>query len=56
MLKENLAVSPQCGFGTSIDAAGKGMTIDGQWKKMELLQRLAEEIWPGGKEQSGATQ
>lgn len=44
---DSLAVSPQCGFSSDHSGAGVGMTVQAQWKKLELLQSLAEELWPG---------
>ena len=40
---EQLAISPQCGFGGSADNAF--MTPDDQWKKLELLVRVADRVW-----------
>lgn len=45
-LKNNLAVSPQCGFASASDGAGVGMSEEAQWQKLELLKDLAREIWP----------
>lgn len=45
-LRDNLAVSPQCGFASAADGSGIGMSEEIQWQKLELLKRLAEEIWP----------
>ena len=44
-LEENLAVSPSCGFASLKTLSGTGMNQDIQWKKLELVKRLAEEIW-----------
>ncbi|TMC01887.1 MAG: cobalamin-independent methionine synthase II family protein [Chloroflexi bacterium] len=41
---ERLAVSPQCGFATSV--AGNPLTQDDQWRKLELVATLAREVWP----------
>jgi 5-methyltetrahydropteroyltriglutamate--homocysteine methyltransferase len=40
---EQLAISPQCGFGGSADNAF--MTPDEQWRKLDLLVRLADRVW-----------
>lgn len=40
---EQLAISPQCGFGGSADNAF--MTPDQQWKKLELVVRVADRVW-----------
>jgi 5-methyltetrahydropteroyltriglutamate--homocysteine methyltransferase len=42
---EQLAISPQCGFGGSADNAF--MTPDEQWRKMELVVRVADKVWGG---------
>jgi len=40
---DQLALSPQCGFASSV--AGNITTEDAQWAKLELIARVAEEIW-----------
>ena len=40
-----IAISPQCGFSSAGDTPGEGMTEEGQWKKMKLLEEVAREIW-----------
>jgi 5-methyltetrahydropteroyltriglutamate--homocysteine methyltransferase len=40
---ENLALSPQCGFAST--AAGNLLTVDEQWKKLELVVDTAREVW-----------
>ena len=45
-LRDNLAVSPQCGFASAADGSGVDMTEEIQWQKLELLKRLAEDVWP----------
>jgi 5-methyltetrahydropteroyltriglutamate--homocysteine methyltransferase len=42
---ENLAVSPQCGFASV--AAGNLLTVDEQWRKLELVVTTAREVWKG---------
>ncbi|KAI1827459.1 hypothetical protein F4861DRAFT_365551 [Xylaria intraflava] len=43
-----LAVSPQCGFSSSSLAGGKDMTEDRMWEKLELVKRVAEDVWAQG--------
>ena len=38
-----LAVSPQCGFGTTV--GGAPMTEDDERRKLELVGRLAQAVW-----------
>jgi 5-methyltetrahydropteroyltriglutamate--homocysteine methyltransferase len=40
---ENLALSPQCGFAST--AAGNLLTMDEQWKKLELVVDTARKVW-----------
>jgi 5-methyltetrahydropteroyltriglutamate--homocysteine methyltransferase len=40
---EQLAISPQCGFGGSADNAF--MTPDEQWNKLDLVVRVAHRVW-----------
>ncbi len=40
---ERLAVSPQCGFGTTV--GGAPMTEDDERRKLELVGRLARAVW-----------
>lgn len=40
---DQLAVSPQCGFGGSADNAF--MTPDQQWRKLELVVEIARRVW-----------
>jgi 5-methyltetrahydropteroyltriglutamate--homocysteine methyltransferase len=40
---ENLAISPQCGFASV--AAGNLISIDDQWRKLELVVETARKIW-----------
>jgi 5-methyltetrahydropteroyltriglutamate--homocysteine methyltransferase len=42
---ENLALSPQCGFASV--AAGNLLTVDQQWKKLELVVDTARKVWGG---------
>ena len=40
---ERLAISPQCGFSTSI--VGNNLSVEDQRKKLELLCRTARAVW-----------
>src|SRR5579862_5679542 len=40
---ENLAISPQCGFASV--AAGNLLSIDDQWRKLELVVSIARKVW-----------
>jgi 5-methyltetrahydropteroyltriglutamate--homocysteine methyltransferase len=40
---ENLAISPQCGFASV--AAGNLISMDDQWRKLELVASTAREVW-----------
>jgi 5-methyltetrahydropteroyltriglutamate--homocysteine methyltransferase len=40
---ENLAISPQCGFASV--AAGNLLSIDEQWRKLELVVSTARRVW-----------
>ena len=40
---ENLAISPQCGFASV--AAGNLLSIDDQWRKLELAVETALKVW-----------
>ncbi len=42
---EQLALSPQCGFAS--DAEGNRITWDDQRRKLELVIRIADEVWGG---------
>ena len=41
--KERLAISPQCGFSTSI--VGNRITPDDQRRKLERVVTVAQEFW-----------
>jgi 5-methyltetrahydropteroyltriglutamate--homocysteine methyltransferase len=43
---ENLALSTQCGFASV--ARGNLLTIDDQWRKLELVVEAARRVWSGG--------
>jgi 5-methyltetrahydropteroyltriglutamate--homocysteine methyltransferase len=40
---ENLALSPQCGFASV--AAGNLLSMDDQWRKLELVVKTARKVW-----------
>jgi 5-methyltetrahydropteroyltriglutamate--homocysteine methyltransferase len=40
---ENLALSPQCGFASV--AAGNLVSMDDQWRKLELVAETARKVW-----------
>ncbi len=40
---ENLCLSPQCGFSSTHH--GNALTPDEQWKKLELVVEVAQEVW-----------
>jgi 5-methyltetrahydropteroyltriglutamate--homocysteine methyltransferase len=43
---EQLALSPQCGFSSSI--VGNLLSEDDQWRKFDLIRQVAAEVWGGG--------
>jgi 5-methyltetrahydropteroyltriglutamate--homocysteine methyltransferase len=40
---DQLAISPQCGFASGI--AGNMLTMDEQWRKMDVLAETARKVW-----------
>jgi 5-methyltetrahydropteroyltriglutamate--homocysteine methyltransferase len=40
---ENLCLSPQCGFSSTHH--GNDLTPDEQWRKLELVVQIAQEVW-----------
>jgi 5-methyltetrahydropteroyltriglutamate--homocysteine methyltransferase len=40
---EQLALSPQCGFASSVE--GNIVTEDAQWSKLALIAKVAEDVW-----------
>lgn len=42
---EQLALSPQCGFSSTHH--GNALSIDDQWRKLERVVEVAEEVWGG---------
>jgi len=43
---DRLGLSPQCGF-SSVAGSGQPIGADDQRRKLELILRVAEEVWPG---------
>jgi 5-methyltetrahydropteroyltriglutamate--homocysteine methyltransferase len=41
---DRLAVSPQCGFASVM--VGNEIDEDAQWRKLELVSRVADRVWP----------
>jgi 5-methyltetrahydropteroyltriglutamate--homocysteine methyltransferase len=41
---DRLAISPQCGFASVM--AGNDTHADVQWRKLELVGRVADRLWP----------
>ena len=44
---QDLGVSPQCGFSSWAKAGGKDMNMEVMWEKLDLVRRLADDIWSG---------
>jgi len=40
---ENLCLSPQCGFSSTHH--GNALSMDDQWRKLELIVAVAREVW-----------
>jgi 5-methyltetrahydropteroyltriglutamate--homocysteine methyltransferase len=40
---DHLCLSPQCGFSSTVE--GNEITEDDQWAKLELISRIAREVW-----------
>jgi 5-methyltetrahydropteroyltriglutamate--homocysteine methyltransferase len=40
---DQLAISPQCGFAS--DIVGNPLSEDDQWRKLELVQSVARDVW-----------
>jgi 5-methyltetrahydropteroyltriglutamate--homocysteine methyltransferase len=40
---ENMGLSAQCGFSST--SHGNNLTIDDQWRKLELIVNIANEVW-----------
>jgi 5-methyltetrahydropteroyltriglutamate--homocysteine methyltransferase len=41
---DRLAISPQCGFASVM--VGNDTAADAQWRKLELVGRIADRLWP----------
>ena len=41
---EQLALSPQCGFSSTVH--GNELTEDDQWRKLARVVEVAKEVWP----------
>ena len=41
---DRLAISPQCGFASVM--VGNDTDADAQWRKLELVGRVADRVWP----------
>jgi 5-methyltetrahydropteroyltriglutamate--homocysteine methyltransferase len=42
---DQLALSPQCGFAS--DIVGNPLSEDDQWRKLEVIQEVAQQVWGG---------
>jgi 5-methyltetrahydropteroyltriglutamate--homocysteine methyltransferase len=40
---ENMSLSPQCGFSSTVH--GNKISHDDQWRKLELVVSTAREVW-----------
>jgi 5-methyltetrahydropteroyltriglutamate--homocysteine methyltransferase len=40
---DRLAISPQCGFASVM--VGNDTNADAQWRKLELVGRIADRLW-----------
>jgi len=40
---ENMGISPQCGFSST--SHGNKITMDDQWRKLELAVKVAKDVW-----------
>jgi 5-methyltetrahydropteroyltriglutamate--homocysteine methyltransferase len=40
---DQLALSSQCGFSSNV--VGNLITEDNQWRKLELVERVAADVW-----------
>jgi 5-methyltetrahydropteroyltriglutamate--homocysteine methyltransferase len=43
---DRLAISPQCGFASVM--VGNEIDVGTQWRKLELVARIADELWSRG--------
>jgi 5-methyltetrahydropteroyltriglutamate--homocysteine methyltransferase len=44
MPQDQLALSPQCGFSSTVH--GNELTEDDQWRKLARVVEVAKEVWP----------
>jgi 5-methyltetrahydropteroyltriglutamate--homocysteine methyltransferase len=42
---EQLALSPQCGFASRLRPGSNRLNHDEQWRKLELIRKVADEVW-----------
>jgi 5-methyltetrahydropteroyltriglutamate--homocysteine methyltransferase len=42
---EQLALSPQCGFASRLRSGPNRLSHDEQWRKLELIREVADEVW-----------
>ena len=42
---DQMGIAPQCGFASTEE--GNKLTMDEQWRKLELVVQTANEIWGG---------
>ena len=40
---ERLSLSPQCGFASC--AIGNKLTVEQQWAKLQLVERISKKVW-----------
>lgn len=40
---DQLAISPQCGFASGM--SGNDLTVDEQWRKLNVIQAVAQKVW-----------
>lgn len=45
VIATSLGVSPQCGFASMSQGAGRGMTMERMWEKLLLVKQLADRVW-----------
>jgi methionine synthase II (cobalamin-independent) len=48
---DNIAVSPQCGFSSAASGGGVRVTMEVMWEKLELVKKLAMELFPEKQEE-----
>ena len=42
---DRLGIGPQCGFQGASERDGAHMTLDEQWRKLELIVDTARKVW-----------